>query len=65
MHDLVHALVRSPKLPRQLRLREAQCVSRPDDPVVHFATAELDAVEGNDWPRNRDGENFALVPVAL
>jgi hypothetical protein len=47
------------------RLRQAQRESV--DPVVQFATAELDAVpvEGTDRPHNRDGDNLAPVPVAL
>jgi hypothetical protein len=47
------------------KLRQTQRESV--DPVVRFATAELGAVvvEGTDWPRERDGENLAPVPVKL
>ncbi len=66
-HRIAAQLGRSPSWAHDhlTRLRHAQ--REGVDPVVQFATDELGAVvaEGVDWPRERDGENLAPVPMAL
>jgi hypothetical protein len=66
-HRIAAQLGRSPSWAHDhlTKLRQAQQESV--DPVVQFATDELGAVvvEGTDWPRERDGENLAPVPLAL
>jgi hypothetical protein len=61
------AFVKPLHLDLELSYTPRGCTRESVDPVVQFATTELGAVvvEGIDWPRERDGENLAPVPVAL